>query len=193
VSDSSLPNLKPENRPSGWFVYVDNLGFTHLKDEEKARLQAIAPILTESDIHDSCPVSFEGDSLGGFAYIDQNGSVIVVVSNAGEKAVAGNIHFAKVEDGYYKVTELLVNRRAGALPIFKNQGDWAIGMAGRETRVFQIDGLRELGRKDLVPWNGPILEPPIPPGVVRPDGKRLDILGRRFEAGPRVIWTAPLP
>jgi hypothetical protein len=192
VSDSSLSNLKPENRPSGWFVYVDNLGKTRLKDDERARLEAIAPILTESDIRDSCPVSFEGDSLGGFAYIDQFGSVIVVVSNAGEKPVEGNIHFAKVENGFYRITELLANR-SQLLPIVAHKGIWPISMAGRDSRVFKIDGLRELGRKELVPWNGPVEVPPFSPGVLRPDGKRLDILGRRFWDGPRVIWTAPVP
>ncbi len=191
VSDTALANLKPENRPSGWFVYEQD-GFSKLKQDEKARLEAIAPILTESDIRDSCPVSFQGDSLGGFAYIDQNGSVIVVVSNASEKQVAGTMHFAKVENGNYTLTELLTNH-SGVLTIAGNRGDLPLPMAPRETRVFQIDGLRELGRQDLVHSRKPSPGPSISSGVMRPDGKRIDALGRKLEFGPRVMWTAPIP
>ncbi|MBK8804589.1 MAG: hypothetical protein IPN71_21505 [Fibrobacteres bacterium] len=192
VSDTALANLAPVNRPSGWFVYVDNLGFTHLKPEEKARLEAIAPILTESQVRDSCPLSFAGDSLGGFGFIDQHGSVIVVVSNSGESQVKGGLHFAKVENGAYQMTELL-GSDSRILTIANHTGEVPLVVEGRDTRVFQIDGLRELGRKDLVPWYGPAVGRYIPPGVVRPDGKRLDILGRRWDAGPRLMWTAPLP
>ncbi|HOX53188.1 MAG TPA: hypothetical protein PKY05_17010, partial [Fibrobacteria bacterium] len=94
VSDTALDNLKPENRPSGWFVYVDGLGRTKLSAKEKARLEAIAPILSLENYADSCPLSFEGDSLGGYGFIDQNGSVIVVSSNSADRKVSGTIRFA---------------------------------------------------------------------------------------------------
>lgn len=192
VSDSSLPRLKPENRPSGWFVYVDNLGKTRLKPEERARLEAIAPILTESDIADSCPVSFRGDSLGGFAYIDQEGSVVVLVSNSSERSVTGAVRFAKVEDGRYEVRDLLEGH-SWVLGVAGNRGEFVDTWAPRETRAFSIPGLRELGRKDLVPWNGPVPDWPVATGPGRAKGWRLDILGRRFDRRPSMLWSAPIP
>ncbi len=192
VSDSALANLRPENRPSGWFVYVDNLGKTHLKPEERARLEAIAPILTEAMVRDSCPLSFEGDSLGGYAFIDQKGSVIVVVSNVGESQVAGALRFAKVENGSYLVRELPAGRLSG-LDISGNKGAFPLTLAGRETRVFEIEALRELGRKNLVPWTGAPYRALAPPGILRPAGDRLDALGRRSPDGAKLRWSAPPP
>lgn len=185
VSDTALANLTPANRPSGWFATVNN-------PKEKARLEALAPILDASQVRDSCPLSFEGDSLGGFAFIDKNGNVIVVVSNAKETPVTGALRFAKVEDGSYKLTELLGSQK-GKLVISNHSGKIPLSVEGRDTRVFQIDGLRELGRKNLVPWNGQPGGMRILPSLLRPDGKRIDILGRRMEAGPRVMWSTPLP
>jgi len=192
VSDTALANLAPANKPSGWFVYVDNLGLTHLDPAEKARLEAIAPILQLKDIADSCPVSFEGDSLGGYGFIDQNGSVIVVSSNSAETKVDGAIRFAKVEDGTYPVRDLLTGA-TGALTIAGHRGRMPVSWEARDTRVFEIGGLRELGRAKLVPWNRPALHRAVPPGVRRVDGIRLDALGRRFPEGPSMIWNAPVP
>ena len=192
VSDTALAALKPENRPSGWFVYVDNLGKTALRPEERQRLESIAPILTESDVRDSCPVSFEGDSLGGFAFIDQEGSVIVVVSNSSERPVVGKIRFAKVENGRYAVRNLLDGSRQviGVVGHSSRMDDF---WQPRETKVYAIAGLRELGRKDLVPWNGSEPDWPVATGPGPAKGWRLDVLGRRFDHRPHLTWSAPVP
>lgn len=192
VSDTALANLTAANRPSGWFVYVDNLGKTHLKPEEKARLEAIAPILDVKDIPDSCPVSFQGDSLGGYGFIDQRGSVIVLVSNSAETRTEGTMRFSKVENGSYLVRDLLSGTTT-TLTIKGNRGQLPLVVEPRDTRVFEIEALRELGRKDLVPWTGPEFHPKAPATILRPDGIRLDALGRRALQGPKLLWTAPEP
>jgi len=187
VSDTALENLLPENRPSGWFVYVDNLGLTHLSAAEKARLEAIAPILDAKDVVDSCPVSFEGDSLNGYGFIDQKGSVVVVSSNSSTKSVTGAMRFAKVEDGSYAVRDLLSGDTA-TLTISGNKGRIPLSWKARDTRVFEIPALREKGRKNLGPGErspGPSI------GLFRPDGKRIDILGRSVAKAPKFMWSAP--
>lgn len=189
VSDTALANLKPENRPTGWFVYVDNLGMTKLSAEEKARLEAIAPILDIKDFADSCPVTFSVDSVGGYGFIDQNGSVIVVSSNSSEKDVSGAIRFAKVEDGEYRVHDLLMGDTS-RMVIANNKGRLPMTWKARDTRVLEIPGLRERGRRlpmDLLPLGAPRLLP----GILRPDGKRIDAIGRRFTDGPKFIWSIP--
>jgi hypothetical protein len=194
VSDSSLDKLTPANRPSGWFVYVDNLGMTKLKPEEKSRLEKIAPILSEDQVRDSCPVSFEGDSLGGYAFIDQRGSVIVVVSNSDEKPVSGALRFAKVENGRYGVKELLRTLwpLKDTLVIEANKGRIPITVVGRDTRVFEIPALREKGRAKLDLGIVSKKRGPGTPssGIFRRDGKRLDILGRQNSSGPALGWSA---
>ncbi|HNY31578.1 MAG TPA: hypothetical protein PKO15_11880 [Fibrobacteria bacterium] len=187
VSDTALANLKPESRPSGWFVYVDNLGYTRLSAAEKARLEAIAPILDIKDFAESVPMSFQGDSLGGYGFIDQNGSVVVVGSNSAETETKGAIRFSKVEDGNYQVIDLLSGDSL-RLEVNGGKGHLPLSWKGRETRVLEIPGLREKGRR--IPSD---LQPGIPlvAGIFRPDGKRIDAIGRRFTKGPRFVWSVP--
>jgi len=195
VSDTALANLTAANRPSGWFVYVDGMGLTHLKPEEKARLEAIAPILTESQVRDSCPLSFEGDSLNGYAFVDQHGSVIATVSNSDEKAVSGALRLAKVENGRYAIRELLEQSSPlrDSLTVTGNAARVPITVGARGTRVFEIPGLREKGRTDRdLGISRRRISPGSPrAGIFRPDGKRIDILGRQNLSGPALGWSAP--
>ncbi|MBK9578882.1 MAG: hypothetical protein IPK50_13445 [Fibrobacterota bacterium] len=187
VSDTALAKLKPENRPSGWFVYVDNLGKTKLSAVERAKLEAIAPILDIKDFANSCPVSFSGDSLGGYGFIDQNGSVIVLSSNRSEKDVEGAIRFTKVEDGYYRVHDLLTGDTA-RMVVTDNKGHFPMTWKARDTRVLEIPGLREKGRR--LPSDGyPGGYLRFLPGILRTDGKRIDAIGRHFSTGPQFIWS----
>jgi len=194
VSDTALDGLAKDtaNWPSGWFVYVDNLGLTRFSDAERKRLEAIAPILSEKDVRDSCPLSFSGDSLGGFGFLDQDGSVVVVVSNASSRAVAGGLEFARVVDSTYQIRELLgpVDTR---LRVAGGRATFHLTLAARETRVFEIPGLRERGKARLVPPGRPLAPLPKGAGILRPDGKRLDALGRRNPSGPGLGWSAPEP
>jgi len=190
VSDTALGHLLPENRPSAWFVYLDGMGYTHLSASEKARLEAIAPIIDVKDVPDSCPVSFEGDSLGGFGFVDQNGSVVVVSSNSAARAVAGALRFAKVEDGTYPVRDLLTGDTT-RLVVAGDKGRLPATWAARDTRVFEIPGLREKGRPiaSVEPRPAPRKRPAS--GVRRPDGKWLDVRGRSATDGPDLIWNTP--
>lgn len=194
VSDTALAGLARDtaNWPSGWFVYVDNLGYTRLADSERKRLEAIAPILTEEDYRDSCPLSFTGDSLGGFAFIDQKGSVIVLVSNASSRKVAGSLEFARVVDSVYQIRELLgtVDTR---LRVAGGKASFRLSLEGRETRVFEIPGLRERGKQHRILPGRPL--PPLPStsAIRRPEGARVDALGRRSLTGPGWIWNAQEP
>lgn len=187
ISDTALANLRPENRPTGWFVYVDNLGKSKLSAAEKVRLEAIAPILDIKNFAESCPLTFSVDSVGGYGFIDQNGSVIVLSSNSSEKEVSGAIRFAKVENGRYPVRDLLTGDTA-TLQVSDNKGRLPMTWKGRDTRVLEIPGLREQGRR--LPTDFPVGGIPEPiPGFVRPDGKRIDAIGRRFTFGPQFIWS----
>ena len=194
VSDTALDGLARDtaNWPSGWMVYVDNLGKTKLTDAERKRLEKIAPILTEDQILDSCPLSFTGDSLGGFGFIDQNGSVIVLVSNASSRKVEGRLNFNRVIDSVYQIRELLgpVDTR---LRVVGGRARFGLTLEGRETRIFEIPGLRERSRRHLTGPGRPL--PPLPPaaGIRRPAGGRVDVLGRRHMVGPSLFWSAPEP
>jgi hypothetical protein len=192
VSDTALAKLLPENRPSAWFVYVDGMGFAHLSAAERARLEAIAPIIDVKDIADSCPVSFEGDSLGGFGFVDQNGSVVVVSSNSAEHPVSGALRFSKVENGSYKVRDLLTGDTT-RLVVVANKGRLPTTWAARDTRVFEIPGLREQGRTyaTITPRSAPKPRPSA--GIVRPDGKWINVQGRSATKGPDLIWNTPAP
>lgn len=201
VSDSSLPNLDSANYPSGWFFDVQaGDGRARLSAQERQKLTRIAPIILPSQVADSCPLFFQGDSIGGYGFIDQDGRVVVVVSNASEKDVRGAVRFARIDsNGTYRVEDLLTKEES-ALVIAESKGSIPLEIAARDTRVFAIDGLRERGKRRLIPWTGAEYRPPPPaarknasPSVLRPEGSRMDAMGRRSAEGPGVIWNAPVP
>lgn len=194
VSDTALDGLARDtaNWPSGWMVYVDNLDRTRLGDAERKRLESIAPILTEAQVRDSCPLTFTGDSLGGFGFIDHNGSVIVLVSNASSRKVEGSLNFARVVDSVYQIRELLgpVDTR---LRVSGGRASFGLTIEARETRIFEIPGLRERGKQHRIPPGRPLPPLPAASGIQRPVGGRIDVLGRRSLEGPNLIWSAPQP
>jgi hypothetical protein len=191
VADTVLSELSAATRPSSWLVYVDNLGLTSLKASERARLEAIAPIATDENFKTLCPLVFEGDSLGGFAFIDQKGSVIVVVSNSSEKTVSGALKFARVENGSFSVKELL-GTSTGTLSIASNTGSYPIQIEGRDTKVFEIPALRELGRGGS---QTSVSRRPRGTGSIgaRSDEPRVDAQGRLKGSDATFRWSAPAP
>jgi hypothetical protein len=97
------------------------------------------------------------------------------------------MRFAKVEDGIYAVRELLTGDTT-TLTISGNKGRIPMTWKARDTRVFEIPALREKGRKNLLPGDRPASASL---GIYRPDGKRIDILGRSVSTAPKLMWSAP--
>ncbi|HOX52131.1 MAG TPA: hypothetical protein PKY05_11620, partial [Fibrobacteria bacterium] len=78
------------------------------------------------------------------------------------------------------------------LVIDGNRGRLPLTWAARDTRVLEIPNLRELGLMRTVN-NGPKLEPRAKPepGVMRPDGQWINIIGRRTSQGSHLTWSSP--
>lgn len=189
VSDTALDRMDSADYPSGWYVFQDNEGVASLSSQERARLEKIAPIYDYAKPRTQGPLVFETDSTGGFAFIDQLGRVVVVVSNESVSDIrAAVLSFSAVENGDYKVQELLA-RRDTTLSVAGNSARFAIPLAARETRVFAIDGLRQLGRGHLVQSTTPR------PQVVNGNRNmpRRDALGRQRADPAKFLWTAPAP
>lgn len=191
VSDTALAAISLANRPSAWLLEAqDREGFHRLTAAERTRLEAIAPIANETNFRNYSPLLFEGDSLGGYAFIDQNGSVIVVVSNTSEKTVNGALKFARVENGTYAVKELL-GTSTGTLAIASNAGSYPIQIEGRDTKVFEIPALRELGRAGS---QASVSRSPRATSIGgRSNEPRVDAQGRIKEVGSTFRWSAPAP
>jgi len=187
AADVALDKITEVNKPSGWFVYVDNLGFTSLKDTERAKLETIAPIVDETNFKQTSPMYFEGDSLGGYAFIDQNGSVIVLVSNSDTNAVNGSVVFNKVENGSYTMTDLIAGTQT-SLAITSNGIKVPLKIAGRETMVFEIPNLRQQGRAGLdYTATLPVKKTEFAPTNTSPTLH--DALGRKAQNDSRVYWS----
>lgn len=192
VSDTALASSNISNRPSAWLVETqDKEGFHKMTTAERTRLEAIAPIATEANFRNYSPLVFEGDSLGGYAFINQHGNVIVVVSNSSDNAVTGNMKFARVENGTYEVKELL-GTSTGTLTIAANGGTYPLKLDGRDTKVFQIPGLREINRggsqTSVTPRKK--LAPSVAVGSAEP---RIDAKGRTGTPSTRFQWSVPAP
>jgi hypothetical protein len=98
ASDWSLDHLQPHAYPTCWLVYEAQ----HLPALERAKLEAIAPVVgTTADALQYSPLRFEGDGIGGFGFIDQNDSKIILVSNASKQAVSGRMHLKGLPDGQH--------------------------------------------------------------------------------------------
>jgi hypothetical protein len=112
VSDVSLPNLKPDAYPAGWVVL--DAGNT-LPRSELAMLTAIAPVFTsaaEAAAYANAPLAFTG-GLTGTGFEDQDGRIIITVTNPSTDANAGTINGSIVlqglPDGNFTLTDLYAN------------------------------------------------------------------------------------
>ncbi len=145
VSDAVDPTKLPAaNRPSAWLVYRADL----LPAPERAKLEAIAPVIDPGTNITAAlaagPLRARGAGLSCLAFVDQNGSVIVMVSNCKATAATGSLDFTAVANGTFACTGLL-DTPSGTLTIASNKGSLPITVAARDTLVFEIPGLKWLG------------------------------------------------
>ncbi len=135
VSDVALDALRTENRPTGWLVYDQ----ARLPAAERKKLEAIAPVVDASGAKAVSPLQFSG-SLTGFAFIDQNNDLILLVGNTSEQTINETVSLSKVINGNFTATELFTNANT-AFSVSGNKGSFAVNLASRGTKAFVIKGL----------------------------------------------------
>ena len=151
VSDVGIDNLKPVDYPSAWIVYDSD----NLPAAERAKLVAMAPIIDpEKDFSAAAaqlwtlgPVHIAqatNQCLNCLAFVDQNGSVIVMISNTLDTTGAGTMAFSNVSNGRFICRGILGGAYA-VLTVSGNIGGIPITVPARGTIVFEILGLRWLG------------------------------------------------
>jgi len=139
--------LPKSSYPNAWIV----LGGEDLKSDERAKLEAIAPVFADPYSADmkvrrswanTLPIHFEGDGISGFSFVDQNDEVILLVSNTLDSPATGQWVLSGVATGSFTLVPL----RAGdpiALELKDGAGKAAISLGANETRVYSIKGLVE--------------------------------------------------
>lgn len=145
VSDAAdVSKLDAADKPSAWLVY----NLDRLPAAEKAMLLAIAPVIDPlvdpASTLAAGPVRTTGSGLNCLAFVDQNGSVIVLVSNINSADTTGTLSFTNVGDGSFACTGLLGTPN-GQLTIANHAGSLPITVAGRDSIIFEIKGLKWLG------------------------------------------------
>ena len=151
VSDAGIDNLKPVDYPSAWIVYDSD----NLPAVERTKLLAMAPIIDpEKDFAAAAnnlwtlgPVYIsqtQSQCLNCLAFVDQKGSVIVMIINTQETAGSGNLVFTNVGNGNFNCIGLLGTGNA-ALTVTGNTGSVPVSVPARGTIVFEIPNLK---------WNG---------------------------------------
>jgi hypothetical protein len=161
ASDVGVDNLDPADYPCAWIVYDED----KLPDSERAKLIAMAPIINIApdgntpDIADATTllnaspvhIAQAGDAcLNGLAFVDQNDSVIVMVSNSLDTDSTGTLVFNNVGNGTFACNGLLGTTSA-TLSVSGNTGSIAISVAARDTVVYEISNLKWIGH-DLTAW-----------------------------------------
>lgn len=140
ISDTAVYNLLPENAPAAWIVYESD----RLSGAERSRLEAIAPIVDPErqgeTLKDYGPLHLEGPGLNMLAFVDQNKSVIIMVSNRTDASVKGEMVFQEVSDGEFTAHGLL-SAPDGELLVESNAGKMSIRVPANETYVWEIPDL----------------------------------------------------
>ncbi len=118
VSDAALPKINASSAPSAWIVLGAG---NYLPPAELASLQKIAPVFTsvaQAQAFTGAPLSFTG-GLTGTGFRDQNGRLIITVTNPSTAANAGTINGSIVLRGLYVNGEHhLTNLYTGAVTAF---------------------------------------------------------------------------
>lgn len=145
VSDAvDLAKLPAANKPSAWLLYDSD----RLPAGERARLETVAPVIdlmsNPAAALAAGPIRTTGAGLNCVAFVDQNGSVIVMVSNMNETAATGTMAFTQVGNGSFTCNGLLGTPSA-TLTVTANQGSVPVSVAARDSLVFEIPGLHWLG------------------------------------------------
>ncbi len=105
VSDAALAALQPAARPAAWVILEHP---ELIPAAEMQKLRAVAPVLTSAAQIQAfkAPLAFSV-GLTGTAFWDQNGRLVVTVTNPGNATVGGFVTFQGIPSGTYAVTDLL--------------------------------------------------------------------------------------
>ena len=159
MSDATDPStLKPADIPSAWMLYH----VEHLPADELAKLQAVAPVYdvgqdstsTRGDTNKwsgadkalaAGPVHATGNGLNMLAFIDQNGSVIIMVTNQdATDQNAGALVFNNVSNGSFNLIGLLGTPSTN-MTVANNAATVPISVAAYDTVVYEIPALKWIG------------------------------------------------
>lgn len=143
VSDAALGRIARggANAPSAWVVVGS---MRQMPPSERAALAALAPIVSSPAAYDalpSQPIRLTG-GLAGFAFIDQSGRLIVVVSNPDEspraRARSGTLRLAGLEGTAARVTDLFGDASETTIPVDSGAAIMPLSIERWDTRVFAI-------------------------------------------------------
>jgi|APHig6443717497_1056834.scaffolds.fasta_scaffold14701_1 hypothetical protein len=154
VSDVGIDSLKPVDYPSAWIVYDSK----HLPDAERTKLEAMAPIVDpEKKFSEAANALFplgpvyidqnKDQCLNCLAFVDQNESVIVMISNSMESVATARLMFNHVGDGTFECCGLYGCENT-TLSISDNSGSIPISVPSRGTIVYEIPRLKWLGHEN---------------------------------------------
>jgi PKD repeat protein len=154
MSDATDPStLKPEDIPSAWLLYNSE----DLPAGELAKLKAVAPVydlmnaggngtlLGATAALNAGPVRATGTGLNMLAFVDQNGSVIVMVTNQdATNQPNGSLVFKNVSNGSFNLIGLL-GTPSTSMTVTNNSATVPIYVAAYDTVVYEIPALKWIG------------------------------------------------
>lgn len=145
VSDAvDLTKLAAADKPSAWVLYDSN----RLPVAELAALKKIAPVYDlQNDAASALaagPVRATGSGLNVLAFVDQNGSVIVMASNENSISTDGTLEFSNVSTGTFSCNGVLGTANKSLMIGGANTGSLPITVAANDTVVFEIPGIKWL-------------------------------------------------
>jgi hypothetical protein len=154
ISDAVDPStLKAADVPSAWLLYDSD----RLPADELAKLQAVAPVYDLMNAGGNGtlqgataalaagPVRATGAGLNMLAFVDQNGSVILMVTNQdGTDQNSGTLEFTNVSNGVFNLIGLL-GTPSTTMTVSNHAASVPISVAAYDTAVYEIPALKWVG------------------------------------------------
>jgi hypothetical protein len=155
VSDVGIDSLKPVDYPSAWIVYDSE----YLPASERTKLETMAPIVdpekkfskAASTLFPLGPVYVDQNNdqcLNCLAFVDQNESVIVMVSNSMESDATARLMFNHVGNGTFECKGLYGCTNT-TLTTSADSGSIYISVPSRGTIVYEIPHLKWIGHETV--------------------------------------------
>ncbi len=126
ATDAALENLGAATAPTCWIVLRQD----RLPAAERAKLEAVAPVVTPEQAAALTPVRTSPNG-NGWGFIDQEGRLVVVVANLARGESAVQVDLSGLVDGAYAPTDVLTggivlntNASGGRARFTLNLGDY---------------------------------------------------------------------
>lgn len=130
ATDAALEQLGPATKPDCWIVMRQD----RLPAAERAKLEAIAPVVTPEQAAARSPVRTSANG-NGWGFIDQQGRLVLVVANLARGDSAVQLDLTGLVDGAYAPIDGLTGTVATNVTVSGGRARFSLNLGDYDTRL----------------------------------------------------------